>query len=554
MRASWRSGPTRSQDLPDQIELPSDRPRPAVASHRGDSVPLTLGPQLHREPAGACARQRGEPVHGAAGRRLRRCSPGSAAATTSRSAARSRAAPTARSTISSGFFVNTLVLRTDTSGNPSFRELIARVRAANLAAYGHQELPFERLVEVINPARSLARHPLFQVMLALQNNAELGLELAGLTTGIRAGRHRQRQVRPVREPCRAARRRTARRRGSAGSLEYATDLFDRASVEALAGRLVRLLEAAIADPGAADRRPRHSQPRRAPHASCTTGTTPRTRSRPPPCRSCSRRRWRRPRTRPRWCSRTRASPIASSMRARASWRIICARLGVGPEVVVGLCVERSLEMLVGLHRHPQGRRRLSAARPGLPARAARLHAGRRARAAAAHALRAARSHCPAHDARIVRLDADWPAIAAQPTTAPASGLDPQNPAYVIYTSGSTGHAKGRRRYPSERRAAVRRNRALIPLWSQTTSGPCSIPSPSTSRSGRFGERSCNGGRLVVVPHSISRSPTEFLRARCARRRDRPQSDAVCVLSIDAGGPGEPRPRTDAGAALCDLRR
>ncbi|WP_420855679.1 non-ribosomal peptide synthetase [Streptomyces oceani] len=146
-----------------------------------------------------------------------------------------------------GFFVNTLVLRTDTSGNPTFRELLARVRRCDLAAYNHQDLPFERLVEVLNPTRSMSRHPLFQVMLALQNSPQPEPALPGLTTTIQhldpsiarfdltlsLTEHHEPDGTPA---------------GISGPLTYATDVFDQDTVETLGRRLTRLLETALADP------------------------------------------------------------------------------------------------------------------------------------------------------------------------------------------------------------------------------------------------------------------------------------------------------------------
>ena len=146
-----------------------------------------------------------------------------------------------------GFFVNTLVVRTDTSANPSFTELVARVREAALGAYAHQDVPFEHLVEVLNPARSLAHHPLFQVLLALQNAPEGDFEPAGLEVSevvVSTGTAKLDLAITL-----------AERRGPDGSpgglvgaVEYATDLFDPATVETLFARLVRVLEAAVADP------------------------------------------------------------------------------------------------------------------------------------------------------------------------------------------------------------------------------------------------------------------------------------------------------------------
>ena len=203
-----------------------------------------------------------------------------------------------------GFFVNTLVLRTDSSGHPSFRELVGRVRAGNLAAYSQQDLPFERLVEVLNPARSLSRHPLFQVMLAFQSERCAALPSC-------AG------CRPGCEPVATAsakfdlsvsvsERRAADGRpgGIAGVLEYSSDLFDRASVAAFGERLVRLLAGAVAAPDRAiGLLPMLSAAERAADLAVWNATAARGRG-ARRCRRCLRRRRRARRRRWRWCSRS----------------------------------------------------------------------------------------------------------------------------------------------------------------------------------------------------------------------------------------------------------
>src|SRR5262249_48544507 len=240
----WRE---RLAGLPEQIALPSDRARPAVASYRGGSVEFGLSAELHGGLLGLAREQ---------GASLFMVLQAGLAALLSRLGAGDDIAigsPVAGGTGRAvedlvGVLVHTLGLRTDTSGHPGLGAVggvVGRVRAGNLAAYSHQELPFERLVEALNPARSLAHHPLFQVMLALQNNAPAQLELEGLSARVEpvAGASAKFDLSVSLAEQRAA---DGGPGGISGVMEYASDLFERASVEVLAGRLVRLLEAAVA--------------------------------------------------------------------------------------------------------------------------------------------------------------------------------------------------------------------------------------------------------------------------------------------------------------------
>ncbi|MCW8103605.1 non-ribosomal peptide synthetase, partial [Streptomyces tauricus] len=238
--------------LPEELALPADHARPAVASQRGGRVTLSVPQDVH-ERLVALARESGASVfmvvQAALATLLSRLGAGTDIPIGTPIAGRTDDA--VEDLV--GFFVNTLVLRTDLSGDPTFRELLARVREFDLAAYAHQDVPFERLVEVLNPERSMVRHPLFQTMLTWNNLdqravVEAAQNLSGLT------------VRQQPLPTGAAKfdllfrmveqhAPDARPDGIAGVLEFSTDLFEMASAEALAERLVRVLGVVAADPG-----------------------------------------------------------------------------------------------------------------------------------------------------------------------------------------------------------------------------------------------------------------------------------------------------------------
>src|SRR5579864_5148228 len=225
--------------LPEQITLPADRPRPTHASYGGDSLELPVEAATHSQLLALAREARASlfmVLHGALAVLLSRLGAGSDIPLGSHIAGRTDDALDDLV----GFFVNTLVLRTDTSGNPSFRQLLARVRALDLAAYSHQDLPFERLVEILNPVRSTAHHPLFQVMLAVQNEADDSLTLHGLTVAPQPFGFK---IAKFDLGFEFTEQRTAA--GTPGGLtaeiEYACDLFERATVESLAQRMVRLL-------------------------------------------------------------------------------------------------------------------------------------------------------------------------------------------------------------------------------------------------------------------------------------------------------------------------
>lgn len=352
-----------------------------------------------------------------------------------------------------GFFVNTLVLRTDLSGNPTFRELLGQVREVALAAYAHQDLPFEQLVEVLHPERDLSRPPLFQVMFVLQGAPLANLDLPGLTPTLI-------EIDNATAKFDLTMSLTENGPELSGALEYNTDLFDPATIVRLAGHFQTLLAGISANPD----QPLWALPLLTEAEKCQLLVEwNAARMDYPDLSRLTPGEMEERESLVQWfevqVERTPEAVAAVFEAEQLTYRELNRRanqlghylqaLGVGPEVLVGVYVERSLEMLVGLLAVLKAGGAYVPLDPAFPperlaymvedAQISILLSQQRLR----EGLASYQGSTPAgHPTRVVYLDADWERIAQEDEKNPASRVVAENLAYVIYTSGSTGQPKG----------------------------------------------------------------------------------------------------------------
>ncbi|MGK4578986.1 non-ribosomal peptide synthase/polyketide synthase [Kitasatospora sp. HPMI-4] len=503
--AHWTSALT---GLPEQLELPFDRPRPLVASNRGGRVSVRLDPRLHlglRELARAGGASLFMVLQAGLAALLSRLGAGSDIPLGTPVAGRTDEAMDELV----GFFVNTLVLRTDTSGDPTFSELLGRVREGALTAYAHQDVPFEHLVEVVNPARSLSHHPLFQTMLALQNAPTGAFELPGLSVSpvpVSTGsakfdlffaltEHRDANGGPG---------------GLTGTVDFAVDLFDPATVEALVARWLRLLEAVAADPGqrigridvlSKEERRQLLAGHRDTVAEAPASGIPEL-----------------------FEAQAEAHPDAVAvvsedtaltyreLNARAN-RLAHAllRRGAGPERLVALALPRSAELVVAVLAVLKTGAAYLPVDPDYPAARIEFMLGDARPTLLVTDSRTAKGLCGGLDGTD-RLLLDDPAhaalVAACPATDPGIAVDPRHTAYVIYTSGSTGRPKGVLIPHGNVVRLFESTRELFGFGSEDVWTLFHSYAFDFSVWEIWGAL-LHGGRLVVVSHETSRSPRRF---------------------------------------------
>ncbi len=398
-----------------------------------------------------------------------------------------------------GFFANTIVLRTDLSGNPSFRELLGRVREVTLGAYAREDLPFEKLVEEIQPERDMSRNPLFQVMCVLQNQpwpeARMGeVEITSLP--VDSGTAKFDLTLFWREDAGVL----------AGLLEHNTDLFDDATAWRLYRHHEALLRAALDDPEARlgalpllDDAERHQILREWNGASeaaaggawagrCVHHQVEEQAARTPDALAV--------------IDGERTLTYAE-LDARAN-RLArgLARRGVRPEALVGICVERSLEMVVAALAVLKAGGALVALDPAYPRdRLAAIIDD--ARLAVLLTQESLLQHFPQHQAIAFLLERGDDPFPEESEESPRAAVDPDHPIYAIYTSGSTGQPKG----------IVVTHRAFSNLLDWQLGDPGLRPGGRTVQFATFGfcvsfqemlSSWCSGGALVLADEMTRR--------------------------------------------------
>ncbi|HEX9939387.1 MAG TPA: amino acid adenylation domain-containing protein [Longimicrobium sp.] len=493
--------------VPELLELPTDRPRPARQDHAGATLAIDLGDELS---AGlkALARRRGTTLHmtllAGWAAVLGRLSGQDDVVVGMPSANRGRREIEGLI----GFFVNTLALRVELGGSPSVADLLGRVRERALEAQANQDIPFEQVVELVQPARSMAHSPLFQVLFDLQAaSSRRGPELPGLKLG---GVGAASQVTAKFDLSLTLAEVDGR---IAGGVEYATALFDRETMERHVGYLRRALEEMVAD----DSRPvERLALMPADERALVVEEWNRTDA-AFPADWCLHERFERQAERaPGEVAVTFAdeSLTYGELNARANRLAhhLVAR-GVGPDARVAICVERSLEMVVGLLAVLKAGGGYVPLDPGYPEDRLRYTL---ADSSPALLLTqdALRERFAGLDLPVLALDGDAPAWADQPETNPGrQDVGPEHLAYVIYTSGSTGQPKG---VMVEHRNVARLFTATD-AWFGFTSADVWTLFHSFAFDFSVWEiwgALLYGGRLVVVPLGVSRSPEEFYALLC----------------------------------------
>ncbi|MBG1243498.1 non-ribosomal peptide synthetase [Nostoc sp. NZL] len=332
-----------------------------------------------------------------------------------------------------GFFVNTLVFRADMSGNPSFRELLGRVQKTAMDAYSHQDLPFEMLVEALHPERNLSHTPVFQVMFVLQNAPMPKMELPGLTLSPLA-------VESLTAKFDLTLTMENTPNGFVGSWEYNTDVFDASTIERMTGHFQTLLAGIVANPKVpVSQLPLLTEIERYQLLYKWNDT-----QRDYPQDKCIHQLFE---------EQVERSPDAiavvfedqqltyQELNQRANQLAHhLQKLGVGPEVLVGICVERSLEMVVGLLGILKAGGAYLPLDPDYPQQRLSFMLSD-AKAKVLLTQQRLVERLTEHEAAVVCWDSDWQTFAQEDAENFARGVKSTNLAYVLYTSGSTGRPK-----------------------------------------------------------------------------------------------------------------